>query len=387
MKALISSSLLACLMIVCVIGTPAKAKPRRSTLIETASGTRLEEAVLDHLIEDRMHALGMPGLSIAVINDGKIVYHRAVGLANLEDRTPITDQSIFEAASLSKPVFAFFAMRMSEEGVIDLDRPLFFYLPDADFEIEPRYRRVTARMVLDHTTGFPNWRWFDPAPAEQKVKPGDFYMKFDPGTQFSYSGEAYNYLSRVIAHNAHANMEQLSELFSSEVGRPVGMRYAYFTWDPFLYDHKVTGYINGKPSYAAWGAGLPSDNSRTFSAAGGLHTEAVSYSHFLIAVMDGKGLRRRTMDEMLKQQVELPADATSRMNDGDTAWSLGFAMQPTKYGIEYEHGGNNGGFQSGFMFYREKRLGYVFFTNCDKGAEFNKDLEALLRDGVIERRK
>lgn len=382
-KALARAGLSVCLTTICLTGAPADAGPEKVRSIETASGKHIDEAALDRFIQERMHTLGMPGLSVAVINDGKIVYHRALGLANVEDRIPVTGQSIFEAASLSKPVFAFFAMRMAEEGVIDLDRPLFFYLPDPDFEIEPRYRGVTARMVLDHTTGFPNWRWFDPAPAERKVKSGDFYMKFDPGSKFYYSGEAYNYLSRVIAHNSHVDMEQLSRLFQSEVGRPVGMQYAYFTWDPFLYDHKVTGYVGGKPDRAVWPAGLPSDNSKSFSAAGGLHTEAVSYAHFLIAVMNGTGLRKRTIDEMLKQQVELPADAPSRVSDGDTAWSLGFAMQPTKYGIEYEHGGNNGGFQSGFMFYREKRLGYVFFTNCDKGAEFNKDLESLLRDGVM----
>ena len=223
--------------------------------------------------------------------------------------------------------------------MIDLDRPLYFYLPDADMEVDPRYRSVTARMVLDHTTGFPNWRWFDPADPALKVKTGDFYIKFNPGTSFYYSGEAYNYLSRVLAHNEHLDMKALDGLFQREVAQPLGMEHAVFTWDDYLYDHKVTGHKDGKPDYAVWPAGNPSDNSMTFNAAGGLHTNAIDYARFLIAVMDKKGLKTRSFNEILKQQVVVPKDAPAFTNDGDTGWTLGFAIKPTPYGQAFEHGG------------------------------------------------
>ena len=303
-------------------------------------------------------------------------------MMSLDDHEPVTDNTVFEAASLSKPVFAFFTMRMVEEGVVDLDRPLAFYLADPEMETDERYKRVTARMVLCHTTGFPNWRWFDPADPALHIKPGEFYMKFDPGTRFSYSGEGYQFLARVLAHNNHVNMEQLSSLFQEEVAVPLGMRYSYFTWDKYLYDHKAWGHKNGKTDYAVWGAASPSDNSKILNAAGGFCTESVSYAQFLIALMDGKGLRRRDLDELLKEQTKVPSDQPSYKEDGIRGWSLGFGMKPTPFGTEYKHGGNNGGYQAGFAFCREKRIGYVFFTNCDRGSEFNKDLESYVMDSA-----
>lgn len=349
--------------------------------IETVSGKRIDSAAVDAFLREKMKALGIPGLSVAFINNGEIIHHAELGVADVARGSPVDSNSIFEAASLSKPVFAFFAMRMVEKGVIDLDRPLHFYLPDPDMEIDQRYKNVTARMVLDHTTGFPNWRWFDRADPALKVKPGDFYMKFAPGTGFYYSGEAYNYLSRVIAHNAHLDMRALDELFQAEVARPLGMVHAVFTWNDFLYDHKVLGYKEGRPDYAVWPAGNPADNSMTFNAAGGLHTNAVDYARFLIAVMEKKGLKPRSFDELLKQQVAVPADAPAFVNDGDTGWSLGFAIKQTPFGQVFEHGGNNGGFQAGFQFYKDKKLGYVFFANSDRGNLVNKSLAELIGAG------
>jgi len=341
-------------VVLAVILSAGVCAPGHAATVATASGKRVDASAVDTFLKARMKTLGIPGLSIAIINNGEIVYHRELGVADVTTGQPVDANSIFEAASLSKPLFAYFAMRMVEKGVIDLDRPLYFYLPDPEMETDQRYRSVTARMVLDHTTGFPNWRWFDPADPALKIKPGEFYMKFDPGKKFYYSGEAYNYLSRVIAHNAHLDMKALDELFQREVARPLGMAHAVFTWDDYLYDHKVTGHKNGKPDYAVWPAGNPSDNSMTFNAAGGLHINAIDYARFLIAVMDDKGLRKRSMDEMLKQQVVVPQDSSAFISDGETGWTLGFAIKPTPYGQAFEHGGNNGGFQSGFLFYKDK---------------------------------
>jgi len=215
--------------------------------IITANGTVIEIAEMDNFIQSQMDSLEITGLSIAVINDGEIVYHRAVGISNLDTMEKVDNESIFEAASLSKPVFAYFVMKMAKKGVLDLDRPLyFFYLPDSEMERDERYKRVTARMVLDHTTGFPNWRWFDPAPKEMNIRTGDFYMKSDPGSAFGYSGEGYHCLGRVLAYLIYVNMKELDYTFHREVSTPLGMNYAYYTWDDFLYDHKVTGHKNGK---------------------------------------------------------------------------------------------------------------------------------------------
>ena len=105
-----------------------------------------------------MEKLKVPGLSVAVINDGKVVHQKTMGYTNVEEKLPITAETIFEGASLSKSVFAFFVMTYVEEGKLSLDKPLFEYLPYADIEYDDRYKKITARMVLSHRSGFPNWR-------------------------------------------------------------------------------------------------------------------------------------------------------------------------------------------------------------------------------------
>jgi len=143
-------------------------------------------------------------------------------------------------------------------------------------------------------------------------------------------------------------------------------------------NHKVKGHIKDKAVDKAWPTAFPEQDSTWFDAAGGLHTEAISFSAFLVGLMDGKGLSKKLNDEMFKVQVQLDKNSPHYMINGDTGWGLGIAIKPVSFGIVYEHGGNNGDFQSGFKINKSNRNGYVFFTNCDQGNVFNKNLAALL---------
>jgi CubicO group peptidase (beta-lactamase class C family) len=140
---------------------------------------------MDRFLQHAMDSLGMPGLSIAIITNGKICYERALGVTNMSTGKKVDRNSIFEAASLSKPVFAFFVMKMVENGELDLDKPLYQYLPYADIAYDDRYKLITARMVLTHTSGLPNSRYYDKADTGMHIKNGDLYLKFTPGTNFS----------------------------------------------------------------------------------------------------------------------------------------------------------------------------------------------------------
>jgi len=326
--------------------------------VKALGGNTIPIEELDQFVKSKMDSLKLPGLSIAVINDGKIVYHRALGLANIDSNKKVDDSTMFEAASLSKTTFAFLVMKLVEGGKINLDKPLYEYLPNPDIDYDDRYKLITARMCLDHTTGFPNWR--------SDTKGAQLYIQFIPGTKYSYSGEGYEYLTNVVAHLTHTNLRNLGQLYAQQVGRPLGLQHFYFTWNDFLEQHKATGYYDHRPD-SRW-------HPIIFRAASSLHTEAVDYARFLIAVMDGKGLKRASIDEMLKEQINIPND-TPGSHD---AFGLGFYMEPTKYGVRYSHNGNNGDFTSGFLFYREQKFGYVFFTNCENGAEFNKALRLFL---------
>lgn len=345
--------------------------------LQTLSGHQISTEKLDQFIAKQMDSLGMPGLSFALINNGKIVYHRAFGVSNIETREKVNDQSIFEAASLSKTLFAYFVLRQVDQHKLNLDSPLYRYLPYPDIVKDERYKLITARMVLSHTTGFPNWRHFDKR-DETLYKYGELYLKFKPGTEFSYSGEGYYYLAEVIAKLNNKTIQTLDPLFQKEVSKPLKLQNAWFSGNKYITEHKVKGHANGKLSHKAWPNSFPQQDSTWFDAAGGLHTEAKSFSRFLIALMNGKGLSKPMVDEMFQAQVQLDKKSPHYLYNGDTAWGLGIAIKPTNYGLIYEHGGNNGDAQSGFKINKANQNGYVFFSNCDQGRIFNNNIGALL---------
>src|SRR4051794_26694568 len=130
----------------------------------------------------------VPGVSLAVIGGAKMSERRAFGVKDSASTVPVDDATMFEAASMSKPVFAYAVLKLCERGVIDLDTPLTHYTSSRFLTGDARLDLITARHVLTHTTGFPNWR------SEKRP----LSIAFTPGTQWSYSGEGYSYLQSVI---------------------------------------------------------------------------------------------------------------------------------------------------------------------------------------------
>ena len=145
----------------------------------------VEEAVPGYL--ERLHA---PGMAVAVIRNGELVWAEGFGLTGVEaDSAPVTHRTVFEFASLSKPVFAAIAAGQAQEGVYDLDEPLG---PAADFPriADPEaFTSVTPRMILSHGTTLPNW-------ADEAGGPLEF--SGTPGSRFRYSGEAYGLLQSML---------------------------------------------------------------------------------------------------------------------------------------------------------------------------------------------
>lgn len=333
--------------------------------MKAIDGKAIEPAELDAFLATKMKELKIPGLSLAVINDSEVVYHRSLGVINNSTMEKVDDQTIFEAASMSKPVFTYLVMRLVEKGLLDLDTPLHTYLPYADIAHDERYKLITARMVLTHTSGFPNWRFHN--------KDGKLDIKFTPGTQFNYSGEGFEYLAQVIAHLTGKTLKTLDEVFQEEVARPLGLEYSYFTWNDKIEKHKAFGHEEGK---------VVSDRSYTdltvFGASHSLHTTAADYAKFMIAIMNEKGLKKETYQEMLKEHVRLPEGEYLRDDMGFDGFSLGFIRDESPYGLKHLHGGINPNFQAYFMMIKDKEYGFVFFTNADNGLELMEPLENYL---------
>ena len=177
-----------------------------SKKIKTLSGNEITTTEMDKYLKNQMDSLGLPGLSIAIINDAKIIYHRTLGVTNVDTKEKVSEETIFDAGSLSKTPFTYLVMKMVEQGILNLDRPLYTYLPYPDIAYDDRYKLITARMVLCHTSGFPNWRFFN--------KDNKLDIKFTPGTQFQYSGEGFEYLANVVAHLKNIQKNDLQDLFA-----------------------------------------------------------------------------------------------------------------------------------------------------------------------------
>lgn len=155
---------------------PALQEPPKVMMVASREGSagRLESLILQLMNEG-----DVPGLSIALIRDGKLSWHKAFGVKNAETKEALAETTVFEAASLSKPVFAYAVLKLIDRGRLDLDRPLSSYISSA-YLPDDRVKLITTRMVLAHTTGFQN----EVTPA----KPLRIY--FTPGDKFSYSGKA-----------------------------------------------------------------------------------------------------------------------------------------------------------------------------------------------------
>jgi len=342
--------------------------------IKTLNCKEISLTEMDEFIKSRMDSLGIPGMSIAIINDAKIVYHRALGVTNVDTKEKVTDQTIFDAGSMSKTPFAYLVMKMVEKAILKLDQPLYTYLLYPDIAYDERYKLITARMVLCHTSGFVNWRF--------QNKDNKLDLKFTPGTVWGYSGEGYEYLANVVAHLNNIPKNGLQDLFEKEVAGPLGMRYAYYTWNDYLEKHRATGHVDGKVLITPWGT---SANNPNFQAAFSLQSEAISYANFLIAMIKEVGLKISTFDEMLKVQVVFPTHLLfdDAAKTDSSSWCLGIMKKHSEFGDEYWHGNNNYNFTGGFMFNQQQKFGYVFFTNCNQGTEFEKKLVPLLTGRIL----
>lgn len=339
----------------------------QAEVITNAQGVEFSSATLDEFFGDLMDTLGIPGMSIAIVNSSEIVYHQSLGIKELETDDRVEAQTLFEAASLSKPLFAYFVMQQVEKGSLTLDKPLYEYLPYEDIAHDERYKMITARMVLSHTTGFPNWR------------ADTLEIQFEPGTQFQYSGEGYKYLAQVLAVVNDIPFSSLDSLFQLEVVEAIGADRLFFKWNEAVSQHKASGHLEGNPTNR-----LRDHKDNDFGAAGGLHTEASNYARFIISLIDHQLLQPSTTAEMFSEQIKLEEDDINALLLGATGWGLGFGIIPTTHGNCYWHAGNNDDFQSWMHFFPESGYAIILFTNSDQvqRPEFFQLFFDFMNDGI-----
>lgn len=320
-------------------------------VVKLPTGKELNIKAIDSFLESEMESTNTPGLSFALINDAQIVYHTEKGFSR--PNQPVTQETIFEGASLSKPMFGYFVMQLVEKGVLDLDVPLYKYLPYDDIAYDERYKKITARMVLSHRTGFPNWR--------TNREDNKLVIDFDPGTKFQYSGEGYQYLALVLQKLLKVDANGLQERFHDNVSKPLGLEVTRFIPNHKNQSNKAQAFKNNK-----W-QDLYDQGDEEFGAAYGINTNAIDFSKWIIALMNEEGLSEIGFKELFKIQTYLPADH-EMISQGIVGLTLGFYEAHLPFGKLYGHGGNNSKrFTCMFLFVPETKWGMVLFTNSGHG--------------------
>jgi len=309
--------------------------------LEGLDGRKIKIDSLEKFMAKEMDSLKIPAISIAIINDHEIIFAENIGVKNLVTKEKVNKYNIFEACSLSKPVFAYFVMTLAEKGIIDIDKPLYQYYKENDIEPGKNYESLTARMILCHASGFPNWR----EPSEEKL-----LFLFPPGTRYGYSGEGYQYLARVLMHILKTDDKGLNALFQKEVARPLGMHSMNFIWKKSLSRLKVYSHAKGLPTDNG-----PQGPADWFGSAGSLHTNAYDYARFMLKLMDNSKLSQ----ECLAVQTAMPAAENGLHR------SLTFPYVFNNGSMKYFHTGNNGDTRAYCEFDAEKKWGVVLFSNCD----------------------
>jgi CubicO group peptidase (beta-lactamase class C family) len=321
-----------------------------------------------------MLVAGVPGVSVATVESG-VVATQGHGVTRATDGTPVNADTIFEAASLGKPVFAWLALQLAAEGMLDLDRPVREYLPLP--ATDARSAGITARHILSHSSGWRNWRNTTAQPL---------VADFEPGTRFSYSGEGFYFLGRVLEKVTGKGILRLTR---ERIFEPLGMRRSSYLWSPELdanraEPHTARGVVGSsfgarvgkalRDVAASPGTSLESWThedaerlipvaEREFPAlpnfllpnvAGSLLTTANDYARFMVHLLAGGP----TLATMSAPQTPI-----------NTAllWGLGIGLQRTGSGTQLWHWGDTSGFKNFLLLDPAAKSGIVVFTNGQNG--------------------
>ncbi len=331
-------------------------------------------ATLDQLVPALLAEHHVPGLAIALIRDRELAWSKGYGVRAAGSKEAITPNTVFEAASMSKPIFALLAMQLVDAKRLDLDRPLVEYGPEQLVPDSPEKGLVTARMVLSHTSGYPNWR---PGGEERE---GPLPLLFRPGTRFSYSGEGIFYLQRRMELITGQPLDRLAQ---QRLFVPLGLRHSDYGWTPDIGARQATGHGED-------GAALPRSKYLHPNAAYSLYTTADDYARLLVEVLraeqgESSLLSRAAAQELLKHQVAVgarePLERPGAAQGQAVYWGLGWSLNATAQGdIAHHSGANRTGFRCFSQFSPTRGSGLVILTNGLQGGELWTRLVAAIGD-------
>ncbi len=310
---------------------------------------KTEKSIFDNQteIEKWLKENKVPTLGIGIIEKGKLQQVKVFGEITQGIAAPYN--TIFNVASLTKPVTAMVALKLVSLGKWNLDEPVYTYWTDPDIANDTRNKKLTTRIILSHQTGFPNWRWMN---ENKKLS-----FQFDPGTQYQYSGEGMEYLRKALEKKFNKSLQQLADEL---IFQPLKMTDTKYVWDKNVDTTRLAiGYNKDGKAYETV-------KNKTPNAADDLLTTVEDYGKFLVSVMNSDGLSKNMFEEMTKNQVT----STKGKHFG-----LGFEIYDLGNGeMALSHGGSDNGVQTIVFILPKTKQGLLIFTNSDTGGSVYETL-------------
>jgi len=348
--------------------------------VKRLDGSKITPAEIDATVARLMHAGEVTGVSVAILNDGKVAYLKTYGVRDKEKNLPLTENSVMTGASFTKVAFAYMVMQLIQEKILDLDKPVYQYLPKPlpdypgyeELASDSRYKQLTARMLLSHTSGFANLRFLEP---DRKLR-----IHFQPGSKYAYSGEGLLLLQLVVEA---ITKQPLKALMQTRVFQPLGMTRTSMVWE----DHFENDFANG---YDEYGRLLGPQRRKNADAAGSMQTTPRDFVQFMVAMAQAKGLSKQTRDLMLSPQIQIlskrqfPTLATETTDENRSirlSYGLGWGLYWTPYGKAFFKEGHDEGWRNYAVCFEDQKSGIVIMTNSSNGEGIFKEmLETLLRN-------
>jgi CubicO group peptidase (beta-lactamase class C family) len=308
----------------------------------------------------------VPSVAVAYIDHGKIAWTAVYG--EQSPSVPATDKTLYNIASLTKPITAEIVLRLAAKGKLSLDESMSDYWVDPDIKDNPWTPLLTPRIALSHQTGFANWR---------RMTNGVLTIRWQPGTQTGYSGEGYNYLGRFLEKKTGTPFEQLAQQYVLD---PIGMKDTSFMPKP---------WFEGRIALPHGPEGtLPEYKQTKWSAADLVHTTVGDYARFVIAVMHDQALTKTlvterstiTRDQVTPEQLSkiCAADPDPKHCTVSVGMGLGWQVDHFDDVTILEHGGSDTGAHTFAFFAPQTQTGVVIFTNGENGPKVISEVVRLL---------
>ncbi|MDW3646577.1 MAG: serine hydrolase domain-containing protein [Bacteroidia bacterium] len=357
-------------------------------MIQTLTKRQHNSRELSLQIQKILEKAEVAGLSVQIFNNHQRVYEQAFGFADLEKGDRLTNQHGFYGASFSKAVFGYIVADLVVNGVLDLDKPLQSYVgqafPDIPFEKDwkgyanlkgdLRYEKITARMCMNHSTGFPNWRWI--SKEGEFDREGKIQLLFDPGSRYSYSGEGIHLLQFVIEKITGKGLEEIAQ---EKVFNPLNMSMSSYLWQERFEGKFCLGHKSDGSTY-------PKDKEDEAGAAGSMETTPEDYAKFFEHILQLYKADDTRVELMFTPSIKIHSEKqfgpqswidSGRHDNIELGYGIGWGLLQSPHGIGAFKEGHSDGFQHYSIMFPEKGIGIILMSNSDRGESTFKELLEL----------